>query len=151
MSSKLILGDSLYSYFLEHVKQQRRDPEFYRVVKDLHVFKKVKHRRRDGRQAIAIANLIIPPKSIVYAPNCVFDSTMIVDPRKMRASQAYVHSVAAFNGKACDKGYSAFCPSFYYIPGSTVKPQCAFDKDALSCGSGIHFFLNLLDAKRYIL
>lgn len=132
----------------------------------LKVFKVVK--ARNGEKAIA--NLIIPAGATIYArePWNHSDSDMWSPnsraQRKMRASEAYVHSIytrgqsrAAFDCgwvrtidqegvRQIQRAVSLHNESFAYVTGRHVKPEFKFSMTDSVCESGIHFFFNLEDA-----
>lgn len=149
---KIVKGDALKNYFLEHVKLTSKSG-FYKVVKPLYVFKKT------GAAILSryyntgvVTNLIIPVGAIVYAPDCVWEAPQWNSAlRKMRASKAIVHSQALCHGKRrqVDNSRSDYCNSFIYKNGAVVKPWSKFSYESYQCASGIHFFLNLADAYRY--
>ncbi len=121
---------------------------FYKVKHPLPVFKKV---QRFG--VGVIANLIIPVGAIIYAPDVAFMvASSNVHERKLRASKAYVHSLAYTD--SCPLGaaypyraaFSTFNASFKYVTDTIVKPDKKFDMNKQTCASGIHFFLNVQDA-----
>lgn len=143
---KIVKGDALKAYFLEHVKQTSKS-EFYKVVKPLYVFKKTYKGGND-----VVVNLIIPVGAKIYAPD---SAGWTVDEcsgyRKMRASKAIVHSQALRHGsrRQVDNSRSGHNYSFIYKNGAVVKPEEEFSYESSQCASGIHFFLNLADAYHY--
>lgn len=157
---KLVKGDALEKYFLEHVKIAYHGRGFYMVVKPLHGFKKTYVKvpwAVSGCAALsvtsAITNLIIPKGAYVYAPAEVFWAAGPTGCRKMRASEAQVHSnVYKSNRKEVEKHrlvVSGFSSNFRYTKGEQVVPRERFSFVADQCRSGIHFFLNLQDALDY--
>jgi hypothetical protein len=147
MSSKEVEG-----YFFEHVAPFGQKRNFYTVAKPLRVFKKVS----DGIPCIA--NLIIPEKALVYAPVACFntDGNARAD-RKMRASEAYVHSIWTLGYKhtpehfsvSRQNGKSMWDNEFVYSAGFSVRPVHKFSLFDQNCDSGIHFFLDVHDAIDY--
>jgi hypothetical protein len=94
----------------------------------------------------AIANLIIPVGAMIYASNDAFVCNSS-DSRKMRATEAKVHSVVTRRSKKQEQlAHSMFDSDFKYVPGQIVKPSKRFSKCEDRCDSGIHFFVNLHDA-----
>lgn len=134
---------------------------FWKVEKDLHVFKKAYAK---GNQCIV--NLIIPKGAEIYVePYNRTDYEYDYDNRKMRASEAKVHSIFSFLdcdfyiGKQDSMNFSDIQPmkncisswdeNFLYVEGQKVKPRNGFSRDQEQCDSGIHFFFNLCDAVSY--
>jgi hypothetical protein len=118
---------------------------FYKVVTPLHVFKKVYVNRVE-----TIANLVIPAGAMIYAEPYAFQPGARMALRKMRASEAFVHSLVKQRmGTQVQEANSHWDPSFTYKVGETVKPNRPFSKDETQCDHGIHFFINLADAKRW--
>lgn len=144
-----IVGKELRRYFLEHVEPDRRQ---YVVTKPLHVFKIA----NTGKHGLVLVNLVIPIGARINAPKKVFTALPEYDraKRKMRASEAIVRSMHKCNrfhqplGK-CSVAYSGQDSTFVYRPGETVKPKEGFDEQTTVCASGIHFFLNVIDALDY--
>jgi hypothetical protein len=163
-----LLGKELKKYFKEHAKRIRvRATEsswwggrgtryevtgFYVITKELNVFKM--NYSTDGRTKV-ITNLTIPVGAKVYAPDFAFNEDHADDgyrchDRKMRASEAIVHSSATmYAQKPVAVARSGWDSSFKYAAGKTIKPRGDFDMDGDQCASGIHFFLNLQDAIEY--
>lgn len=134
----------LLRYFMEHAEQDGPTGTrgcFYKVTKELKVFKKLRQER--------IANLVIPVGALVRAPHDAFNPHFCPIVQKMRASNAFVHSISDKSGKAFDVGFSIWDRAFKYRTGSTICPEQGFSMEDLSCNSGIHFFLNLIDAYEY--
>lgn len=151
----VITGDTLKQFVLEHCKPQRVRAKvqkgFYKVVKPMHVFKKV-HVGTDSRNTQAIANLIIPVGALIYAEDVpiYFADANDYDYRKMRASEAKVVSIVSCKNQIpANEGFSGSGSSFKYHSGKTVKPTYPFSKKAAQCESGIHFFVNLRDALKW--
>ena len=76
--------------------------------------------------------------------------------RKCRCDKAYVLEVQTLDGTPMDASniivHSFYDFSFHYKVGETVSPdeKEAFDTDRwLTCGSGIHFFINRQEAVEY--
>lgn len=73
--------------------------------------------------------------------------------RKCRASKAKVLEFQTLEGHMLAgniKVVSLFNTAFQYRVGHIVEPEYAFDEDRwISCGSGIHFFLNRQEAVEY--
>jgi hypothetical protein len=125
---------------------------FYKVTSPLSVFKKI-YTKANGA---LIANLIIPVGAKIYVGES-FGSYQLWDnhSRKMRASEAYVHSIVTANKQKYhdskskfiykQKGYSGHDNSFVYIVGKTIKPDKFSHRENI-CDSGIHFFLDVADA-----
>jgi hypothetical protein len=126
---------------------RRRQYGFYKVVKPMHVFKRVHNGENWVR---AIANLIIPAGALIYVAPSAFYMGQSADSRKMRASEAFVHSLATQRtGRMLQQAHSGYSCDFTYNVGATVKPELRFSKRAAQCDSGIHFFVNLADAKNW--
>jgi hypothetical protein len=122
---------------------------FYKVVTPLHVFKKV-HHEINGHKVDAIANLIIPVGALIFAPHYSFWAFNSADGRKMRASEAEVHSIVTKRAKKqVNIAIATRCRRFEYKVGTTVKPELRFSRCGDQCESGIHFFVNLADAKSW--
>lgn len=159
----LVTGDALDAYFMSHVESVSRFPEPYdggifTLHTDLKVFKKVYARPFRRRYAVgdmyAIVNLVIPAGAKVYAKPLKYAPTL--NCRKMRASEARVHSIATWPGGAWRvRGYAANrCingKEFVYEVGKRVVPDRPFSAGPTQCAPGIHFFLNVGDALRYAL
>lgn len=133
---------SCYPYKPVYVR--RSSSSYYTVHTPIHVFKKVIANRAD-----AIANLIIPAGAVIYVHPHAFDKDANwTTSRKMRATEAFVHSIATCRKKvSCNTARSGHDSKFKYTVCSTVKPTLPFDYQRYQCGSGIHFFVNLADAK----
>lgn len=127
----------------------------YVVTKPMHVFKKV-----FGDCGVhVIANLIIPVGAFVQASTDVFavrcdsghsDAFMNARIRKMRASEAHVHSLVKQRSQQhVGDAYSGWDPFFKYTVGTTVKPRYVFSLANKQCDYGIHFFVNLDDAMKW--
>lgn len=122
---------------------------FYTLTHPLHVFKKVFCFRWSDTRA-AIANLVIPAGAVIYVDTRAFLRGASPHTLKMRASEAFVHSIALINGETqLASAHSVRDNAFTYIPGRTVKPKYRFSKKKAQCESGIHFFVNLAAAKNY--
>lgn len=161
---RAVTGYRLKRYFLQHAEISPKHknvmnwplrgsmPSMYVVTKDLLAFKKVCiSRDRFLSSEQAVVNLVIPKGALIYAPPMNFDRACDwVDYRKMRASEAHVHSIVSTQGRRqIGIGYSAFISSFTYRPGTTVRPRAGFSQRPVACASGIHFFLNVRDAIDY--
>ncbi len=175
-----LMGSRLELFILNHCKKQRvrttehtysynespywgaakiksskivEQPGFFKVVRPMQVFKKVRFTNKGHKGVQAIANLIIPAGTLIYADDYAFDDGWMgqqAEYRKMRASEAFVHSIASgFTYLPVQKAYSGYNDQFFYRPGETVKPAEKFSKQADQCSSGIHFFVNLKDAKQW--
>lgn len=161
-------GRDLRSYFMGHVRPFKDHEftysDFYEVTKPLYVFKKILVPRRllpsgvsrevsryeEAKQAVA--NLIIPVGAKVFAEHGAFanDKIVYVDSRKMRASEAFVHSIVRVSdGVEIPRGTSLWNGNFRYVKGKTVRPQYRFSTYPAQCESGIHFFLQGGDAVGY--
>ena len=135
----------------------------FEVVNPLYVFKKI----RTEADNIAIASLIIPVGALVFIGNSSSGARKRVSighSGKMRASEAYVHSIyrkgfdhwsfleqrwIEMQAKQLKHGRSGYLSSFKYHVGKTVRPRCEFSKAPYECGSGIHFFLTAKQALAY--
>jgi hypothetical protein len=173
----IVLGEDLKNYFLEHVKHEcssgalqrieaRDIGRVYEVVKPLHVFKVAVAAECS---AFVIVNLVIPVGAMVYARHGLNTlNGLRLHMRKMRASSAIVHSIRAFNHRQLpsvvsatniqhiavrstpdDSARSSYDATFKYELGKTVTPEGGFCWSDSECASGIHFFLNLVDALAY--
>lgn len=149
----LFLGEELRDYFLSHVEKTKHG--FYEITKPLKVFKKLRY-ANSSRLDYATAALTIPVGATVYAPTAAFNSRADqLFLRKMRASEAVVHSV--YDTDEARRGYpmhvesahSLWDRNFEYRPGTIVKPRSRFSRKNTACESGIHFFINYLDAYNY--
>lgn len=149
MTYPIVYGKELKNYFMDHVKKYDGEANFYKVQKPLHAFKKTLHNGTNSFQHCVIVNLIIPKDAIVYADSEVFSRRLYFNDRKMRASEAFVHSQHLLNSKTVNTSY-AFHENFKYSTGETVHPtRNAFSWDNVACEAGIHFFLNVGDALDY--
>lgn len=149
---KVIKGKALRDYFMEHVKPHADWRYFYTVTKPLKAFKKVYTRNKFGTIDRAdIANLIIPVGATVYAQPDSLAGNSDSHDRKMRASEAEVHSIFTLTRPhaAVDSAHAGFNSHFVYKPGEAVRPSEEFSLRRSQCDSGIHFFLNCGDALRY--
>lgn len=154
---KPVIGPALLSYAKEHL--DFRSDNIAQVIKPLHVFKKVwvpnPHPARSiypVRPYPAIANLIIPEGALVHIDNFAFEGDFAsAYARKMRASFAFCHSIVrTHNKEQVTTAHSGFDVSFWYTAGEDVAPRLSFAMKG-SCASGIHFFMNLGDAKEWSL
>lgn len=146
-SPKLLKLPDLKTYLQQHATQNPAQPHLWEVHTDLPVFKKlygyIGRRRRD-----VIANLIIPKGATMRALNAWGPRDK--HPRKMRATEAVVHSMALRDGQPVLKAYSRHPGTgVIYRPGRTVKPILSFDMKDVACTSGIHFFLELRRAIQF--
>ena len=115
---------------------------FYKVVTPMYVFKKV------YALSGAIANLVIPAGATIFIDPRAFIPGADASNRKMRASEAFVHSIAMQRtGTPLKEAESRWISTFKYRAGKTVKPVQRFSWRSLQCEAGIHFFVNLADAK----
>lgn len=153
----LVLGPALRRYLAQHVDRVPSRGGFAVVTKPLHVFKKVEIHDKHGWPS-AIASLVIPAGAGIYMDASAFSAKHHMNrwgsgprsERKMRASFAKVHSLAAADtGKPRRTATSEHDPGFKYRPGRLVTPTEPFSRARESCASGIHFFLNLADAANY--
>lgn len=143
----IVKGRALKAYFNEHVKPVPNQPDFYEVVEPLRVFKRVVLR---PSHFYAIANLSIPVGARIYAHPEGFVVKGAMSYRKMRASEASVHSIIKqFDGSELQEACALRNIRFKYRPGAVVIPTKGFDATPRTCASGIHFFLNLGDALEY--
>jgi hypothetical protein len=122
---------------------------FYKVVKEMHVFKKVYvPSRKGGKRVEGIANLIIPVGAMIHASEWTMQTSGYSNDggRKMRASEAYTHSIFTLKSqRKSATAFSAYDRFYQYTEGREALPS-KFDKDDTACASGIHFFVNLEDA-----
>ncbi len=141
---------------------------FWRVDKPLKVWK-----RTNTVDKRCIVALEIPVEAVIYCPNLFSSYTHSMDrcvsERKMRASEAkviqqysYMRDVSpypnqpdmvlkynCFDYEEIQNSYSLHDSTFKYHTGRNVKPTTKFDRDTVTCTSGIHFFVNLCDALYY--
>ena len=118
---------------------------FWRITKEMKVFKKAYYKYYHQ----VIVNLVIPVDAIIHFPESNY-SVDEIDNRKMRASKAFVHSIASKNNKEIlNVAHSDWSVDFKYIVGKTVKPTYSFCSTPYQCESGIHFFMQLEDALIY--
>lgn len=118
---------------------------FWRITKEMKVFKKA----YDKDYSQVIVNLVIPVGAIIHFPEDNY-SAYCIDARKMRASKAFVHSIASKNNKeSLNVAYSDWDSNFKYAVGKTVKPTSSFCSTPHQCEPGIHFFMQLEDALIY--
>jgi hypothetical protein len=137
------------SHWWSQTKSRPRQHGFFTVVKPMHVFKHVRHGENNSTRAIA--NLVIPVGAMIYVNDIAFSEGAVASHRKMRASEAFVHSIAAQrSGQQVHEATSSWTSMFKYIVGKTVKPMKPFCKVSTQCESGIHFFVNLADAKSWM-
>ena len=92
----------------------------------------------------------------LYIPARAKRTTGLNSSHKCRASEAKVLGFYDRNGKPLKlKETSLVCSAydrdFIYKIGETVKARHAFDEKRITCGSGIHFFLDFKAAVEYIL
>jgi hypothetical protein len=144
MRIPLVTGRELCDYLDAHTKRSAPSSKFREVTEPLRVFKKVRVDAYYYGRGYAIANLIIPKGAFIYAGDTV--GSMDRHDRKMRASEAKVHSIVGLDRKRLDRACSSFAPTFVYRVGDVVRPVYGFSWEADQCESGIHFYLNLGDA-----
>ena len=118
---------------------------FWRITKEMKVFKKA----YDNNYRQVIVNLVIPVGAIVHFPENEYNK-FCINVRKMRASKAFVHSIANLRSKkSIQLAYSNWDNNFEYVVGKTVKPKYGFNRTPEVCETGIHFFMQVEDAIRY--
>lgn len=138
----------LKAYLEQYATQNRSHPHLWTVHTDLPAFKKLVYfsgyRKRD-----VIANLITPKGATIRARNDW--GHLHQHPRKMRATEAVVHSIFMHRGgnQRVSKAYSRYNTGYVYRPGETVRPIAPFDRSDVACTSGIHFFLELRRATQF--
>jgi hypothetical protein len=140
-----------WSYMLTKLVSPGRKSRhgFFTVTKQMHVFKKVHVKRPSSKFVDAIANLIIPVGAMIYVGEAAFVWNY-TDVRKMRVSEAFVHSIVESRKQTpVSVAYAWYTNDFKYNVGATVKPVEKFSKSEEQCDSGIHFFVNLQDALDY--
>lgn len=142
-----VTGMDLFEYFNEHVSTGNiRTAGFFTLVRPMHVFKKIQY---GHHYSAAIANLIIPAGAKVYCPENLFSQFSYSYNRKMRASEAHVHSIVThYHLKTIQEGFSMYDNRFKYKTGENVVPA-SFSNRIHTCVSGIHFFMNVSDAFYY--
>lgn len=109
------------------------------VTSPMHVFKAVQKR--------GIANLIIPVGAVIFYDKERWKES---GQKKLRASKAYVHSIVDRNtGNQLTRRNSLWnAPRVEYRVGRTIYPN-NFAFSGVTCGPGIHFFVDLNDALTY--
>ena len=123
---------------------------FHTVTAPLHVFKKVYCYNKFGNTRAAIVNLVIPVGAQIYIGDYAFSRFAGSSEMKMRTSEAFVHSIVSLAALEQEsEGHAGYDNEFKYVPGTTVKPTRRFSKAEDQCDSGIHFFINLADAKNW--
>jgi len=132
-----------YKTDLEKIK-----PGFYKVKNPLHVFK----RGYTEAGNVVIINLVIPTGAVIRTEARRLFTDKIYS--KMRASEAYVHSIVRCevmmmdgirktkNHKQLKHAASWRTSSFKYTVGKMVYPKFPFSFEDRTCDSGIHFFMN---------
>jgi hypothetical protein len=127
-------------------------PCFYKVLEDMHVFKKT-YTWGQRVPTSCITNLIIPAGATIYVDYRYSSDSYRWnrrETRKLRASTAIVHSSFTTEGKEyVDVSFSGRGPGFLYVAGNRVNPEYKFSYKEYQCESGIHFFLRLKDALEY--
>lgn len=142
----LVTTKDLRKYFLEHVYGVKGSGTLYVVHERLLVFKKVHSKDLNFDR---IANLILRPGTVIHAPVSAwqYGEPNRHDKRKMRASMAYIDSIAdSETGRLINSAVSEYDNSFKYVVDKTVFPEYSFDTSSHICTSGIHFYLNVKDA-----
>jgi hypothetical protein len=129
---------------------------FYVVEKPMQVFKRINFGKDYDK---AIASMIIPVGERIYVHGEAFTSRSKTwygtSIRKMRCSKAYVYQIADWHGdKLLNCGFSTWNDwgnrgMFRYRVGRNVVPRAPFSTEFERCASGIHFFVNLEDAKQW--
>lgn len=151
-TKNILTGDALKAYFLEHaIPIKNMKPGFYKVIKELKVFKKTGYYNKMDNYCDSVTALVIPVGAKIFAADRVWADGSFNDSydRKMRASEAIVHSSWNKRNKKLSKAtQSAYDSSFRYAEGRIVKPHY-FDTNPYVCEGGIHFFLNFADAYKY--
>lgn len=146
-------------YFLQHVRRTGQ-PHLFVTTQPLKVFKKVTNISQCEN---LIASLLIPVNTrIVVGENERYglinkvlgvhaeDPTIYCSSCKLRASRAYVtHIAEQVRGLPVKRARAIADIDFIYTPGHWVWPTKRFNASAEVCASGIHFFLTLIEAKRY--
>jgi hypothetical protein len=123
---------------------------FHTVTAPLHVFKKIYCYTPNIQVCAAIANLVIPVGAEIFIGNYAYERWAQSGEMKMRASEAFVHSVVRIgNLEQVSEGHAGYDNNFKYVPGTTVKPTKRFSKSEDQCSTGIHFFINLTHAKNW--
>ena len=94
-----------------------------------------------GHNKLGIAKLLIPAEA---------RRVQQFGNPELRADRARVMEIADEYGNMYTAAFSVRDPDTEYIVGKLVVPYHAFDTDpAIKCGSGIHFFLDRLQAAEY--
>lgn len=118
----------------------------WNVHTDMPVFKWANYVGQHGRVLYCIVNLVIPKGAVIRVKEDALGWPG--KSRKMRASQALVHSVVTLRGRQLKSAYSWYDWKTNYLPGGTVLPRRHFDTSDVECASGIHFYTELRDALR---
>ena len=141
---------------------------FVTVTDTLYVFKKTQNDRLSCDRRQMITNLIIPVGAIIHIPYDAY-TCKESDSRKMRTNKAIVHSnvmctnmhhfghisPSEFSKQKLERwtqravAHSQYLNEFTYKVDHLVKPRQAFSLVTGSCESGIHFFVNVVDALKY--
>lgn len=117
-----------------------RNMRMFTLTKDLPCFKRAITQVCFGKDCII--NLIIPAGTKVHIGK---DGTF----NKCRAARAIVHSIWSCDGEEqYDQARSSYSPTFIYIPGTIVNPAYFSDYN-ITCGGGIHFFVDVESALDY--
>ncbi len=129
------------AYVLQHAQPIPDRDNFYIVTRNMRVFKKL--------YGNLIANLIIPVGTVVHMPDY---SAVIYNFVKMRATAAYVHSIAHTETKQkCAEGTSLDDSKFVYRDNAFVNAgfSNSWFLRPVVCVDGIHFFVTLQEALDY--
>lgn len=155
-----VRGSDLRQYMSEHCENDLKNDWLWRVKEPMKVFKAVIRRQIGQASLVCIVNLELPRGTrIMVNPDCFNGiNEKIV---KMRADQAFVHSIAEkYTGNIVYKAESDWNWSYVYKPGTLIYPERDsggkmfpvhqnFD-DRQTCATGIHFFVNLAEAFDYL-
>lgn len=136
----VVRGQKLKEYLNHYLRESLYNTQdgFFRVVHPIPAFKLL----RDDR----IANLQIPADETIYIGPDGLHPNSGIENRKMRASKAFVHSIVDMKtGEQKLSGVSLWEGTFVYRVGCTEQPD-RFSWQHDQCNSGIHFYLNLVDA-----
>jgi len=130
--------------------RKSRKKGIYKVVTPLKVFKKARidSLNKYGERKAAIISLLIPSGALIYAGegwDFPRNYDMYDSERKMRASEAYVHSITDIGNAGWGSSFehavevqeavSNWDSDFKYTVGKNVTPKFPFSKENRACRS----------------